>query len=113
MMASSETNTTAHVTLPLDYEPTTKQTTPRGRWGKLVLQLLAAYFVACIVTLPFVDSWWIGELPPLAVIQLPKTALADWLRSDVVMPMIRAFGLSRGSFSPDYGMARPYGLVLA
>jgi hypothetical protein len=99
--------------VPLDYQPAASNPRQRGRWGRLVLQLLWAYFLASIVTLPFIDSWWVGEIPMLALIQLPKTALAGWLRTDVVMPLIKSLGLSRGSFSPDYGMARPYAMVLA
>jgi hypothetical protein len=106
-------NASAPDPLPLDYQPATKKSRAQGWWGKLVLQLLAAYFLASIVTLPFIDVWWIGELPPLALVQLPKTELAKWLQSDVVMPAIRAMGLSRGSPSPDHILSRPYALAIA
>jgi hypothetical protein len=46
-------------------------------------------------------------------VQLPKIEYADWLRSGLVMQAIRNLGLSRGSFSPDYILARPYGLAIA
>lgn len=78
-----------------------------------VLKSLSAYCIASILTLPFLDSFWVGELPVLALIQQPKVALADWLRSEVVMELIARLGLSRGSFSPDYIAARPYGLAMA
>jgi hypothetical protein len=78
-----------------------------------VLLLLTAYLVLSIVTLPFLDALWFGEVPLLALIQVPKTALAAWLRTDMVMPAIAAMGWSRGSFSPDYLMARPYALAIA
>jgi hypothetical protein len=99
--------------LPLDYQPTPEKRWLRGGWGALVLQLVTAYFFASILTLPFIDALWFGEVPVLALIQLPKIAPAGWLRSDVVMPAIRAMGLSRGSFSPDFILARPYGLAIA
>jgi hypothetical protein len=100
----------AHV---LDYRPPPQGRRPRGGFGAVALRLVAGYFVVSIVTLPFLDAVWFGELPLLALVQLPKTALAGWLRTDVVMPAIAALGLSRGSFSPDYVMARPYALALA
>src|SRR4028119_924563 len=74
---------------------------------------VTAYFVASILTLPFLDALWLGEVPVLALVQVPKTAFAGWLRTDVVMPAIVALGQSRGSFSPDYLLARPYALALA
>ncbi len=80
---------------------------------QFVLKSLIAYCIASTLTLPFLDSLWLGELPLLAVIQLPKVALADWLRSEVVMELIARLGLSSGSFSPDYIAARPYGLAMA
>lgn len=66
-----------------------------------------------MATLPFVNWLWMGELPVLAVLQLPKLLLAEWLRTDFVMPAIKGLGLSSGAFSPDYTMARPYALVAA
>lgn len=80
---------------------------------RFVLKSLIAYCIVSTLTLPFLDSLWLGELPPLAVIQLPKVALADWLRNEVVMELIARLGLSSGSFSPDYIAARPYALAIA
>jgi hypothetical protein len=97
----------------LDYE------TPRTRpWlidvnvGTVVLSSLLVYCALSIMTLPFIDSLWLGEIPVIALIQVPKTAVAGWLRTHVVMPVIRMLGLSRGSFSPDYSVARPYALAI-
>ncbi|MEN6365628.1 MAG: hypothetical protein ABFC88_02305 [Thermoguttaceae bacterium] len=75
--------------------------------------LLIGYFALCSVTIPFINAWWLGELPVLAVIQLPKIVFAGWLRTEVVMKAIQLLELSHGSSSPDYSMARPYGLALA
>ena len=99
-------------TIELNYQsaPSSRRMTDVGA---LVLQTMAAYFVVSIVTLPFLDSIWIGELPLLALVQVPKVFVAGWIRTDVMMPVIRMLGLSRGSFSPDYIMARPYALALA
>ena len=79
----------------------------------MTLQALTAYFVASSLTLPFLSALWLGSVPLLALVQLPKTMFAGWLRTDVVMPTIAALGVSRGSFSPDYMMARPYALAAA
>lgn len=78
-----------------------------------LLQIIAGYLVVSSVAMPFVGLFWLGELPVLALIQVPKLWLATWLRTHVVMPAISALGLSAGSFSPDYLMARPYGVLLA
>ena len=85
------------------------------RWHleSVLVWLLIGYFAVCSVTIPFINAWWLGELSVLAVIQLPKIVLAGWLQTEIVMKAIRLLGLSYGSFSPDYSMARPYGLALA
>jgi hypothetical protein len=87
-----------------------------GRKGDLFVRVLW-FFVGCCalscLTLPFIGRVWLGELPVLAVIQLPKVALAGWLRTHVVMEAITFLGFSRGSFSPDYLLARPYALAMA
>jgi hypothetical protein len=82
-------------------------------WHLVVLKVGIAYSLLSIVTLPLVGSVWLGEIPLLASIQVPKLFVADWFRSDVVMRAIKVLGFSKGSFSPDYIMARPYGLGLA
>ncbi|MEW6160292.1 MAG: hypothetical protein AB1813_22895 [Verrucomicrobiota bacterium] len=79
----------------------------------IVLRILLCYFVISLVTLPLVDSVWIGELPVLALVQIPKLWLAKFFRKEVVMEVMRAWGLSSGSYSPDLIKARPYGLALA
>lgn len=68
--------------------------------------------LSCL-TLPFIGRVWLGQVPILAVIQLPKIAIAGWLRTHVVMETITFLGFSRGSFSPDYILARPCALALA
>ena len=77
-----------------------------------VLKVLAAYGVLSIITLPLIDVWWIGELPMLALPQVPKTGIADELRRAMVMHLLGPLGLSRGSFSPDWTLARPYALAV-
>jgi hypothetical protein len=81
-------------------------------WQLTVLKIGMAYCIISIPTLPLMNALWWGEIPLLALIQLPKVAVASWLREHVVMEMIKMLGWSKGSFSPDYIMARPYGLGL-
>src|SRR4029078_5978016 len=78
-----------------------------------VLWFFVGYCALSCLTLPFIGRVWLGELPVLAVIQLPKIALADWLRTHVVMEAITFLDFSRGSCSPDYILARPYALAIA
>lgn len=83
-----------------------------GRAFVAALLCLTGYCVFSTLTLPFISSLWLGELPLLAFIQVPKVSVAGWLRTEVVMEAIRILGLSKGSFSPDYSMARPYALAI-
>lgn len=78
----------------------------------LILKTLAAYSVLSIMTLPLMDAWWIGELPMFALPQVPKTGIADEVRRAMVMHLLGPLGLSRGSFSPDWTLARPYALAV-
>jgi hypothetical protein len=82
-------------------------------WHLVGLKIGIAYCIISILMLPLMNALWLGEIPILALIQLPKVAVASWLREHVVMEMIKMLGWSKGSFSPDYIMARPYGLGLA
>ena len=82
-----------------------------GLEGKTIFGL-TVYAIVSALTLPFVGSLWLGELPLLALIQLPKLWPADWIRTHVVMQAMKALGYSSGSFSPDYIAARPYALAL-
>lgn len=78
-----------------------------------VLRALVVYGTISVLTLPFLDSFWWGEFPLLAVFQVPKASFAhlirNWIVTDVVIPL----GWSRGSRSPDYTLARPYALAMA
>ena len=84
-----------------------------ARFHLLGLKAGVVYCIVSIVTLPFVGAVWLGELPVLALIQIPKLPLAGWMREHIVMDAIKLLGFSKGSFSPDLITARPYGLGLA
>ena len=77
------------------------------------LRALIGYFIFSTITLPFIGRVWLGEIPVLALLQLPKTIFAGWLRTQIVMKAVKPLGLSQGSLSPDYLTARPYALAIA
>ncbi len=77
-----------------------------------VLKLLVGYAVLSMATLPLKGAWWIGELPVFVLPQVPKTALASDVRRILISDVVRPLGLSRGSFSPDWSMMRPYALAI-
>lgn len=78
-----------------------------------VLWFSIGYGALSCLTVPFIRRFWIGEIPTLALIQMPKILVAEWLRTHVVMAAVKWLGFSSGSFSPDYILARPYALALA
>lgn len=78
-----------------------------------MLRFAIGYCALSCLTLPLVGHVWLGEIPLLALIQIPKLAVVGWLRVHVVMEAIALWGFSRGSFSPDYILARPYALAIA
>jgi hypothetical protein len=101
--------------MDLDYEPSTARRRRRlteADVSAFALKLAIAYLVVSILTIPFVGDVWSGEVTLLALIQLPKTVPAHWLRSDVVTPAIRALGLSPGSPSRDHALASPFALAI-
>jgi hypothetical protein len=53
-----------------------------------VLWFFIGYFTLTCLTLPFAGRVWWGEIPVLALIQIPKIAAAEWLRTHVVMELI-------------------------
>ena len=75
---------------------------PGKRRGPVIASLLACgYYVVSALSLPFAGSFWIGELPILAVLQLPKSFLKSAFQH-LLLWMVEVLGLSRGSRSPDY-----------
>jgi hypothetical protein len=99
--------------IQVDYESSqTVAGVQKGFACGVLLWLTIGYLVVCTITVPFMDSIWFGEIPLLALPQVPKTSAASLARRHVVMPVIRAAGLSRGSASPDMRLARPYALAI-
>lgn len=77
-----------------------------------MLKLLAAYAVLSMATLPLKNEWWVGEMPMFVLPQTPKTQLASDVRRILIFDVVRPLGLSRGSFSPDWSLVRPYALAI-
>jgi len=92
---------------PNPYEPDGSAETIADRtatwrqWPVIACVGVSVYYVVSALTLPFVNKLWCGELAPLAICQLPKSFLKSVIHQ-VLMTMVNSFGLSRGSFSPDY-----------
>jgi hypothetical protein len=78
-----------------------------------VLKCSVLYGIMSMLSLPFLNSLWFGEIPVVTVVQVPKITFAIWLRNVMVMDLMTPLGLSRGSFSPDWTAARPYALAVA
>ena len=91
---------------------TNQQAAAPNTVGRNLILAALGYCTLSSLTLPLMSGVWLGELPLLALIQLPKIAVANWLRVHVVMKAMKPLGLSRGNFSPDYVFARPYALAI-
>jgi hypothetical protein len=81
------------------------------RWPKILVNIAACYYLLSALTLPFVNKFWLGEIPVLALIQLPKS----FLKSAIHTPMMSAMhslGYSHGSFSPDYGATHGWAMAI-
>ncbi|KAA5543222.1 hypothetical protein FYK55_13175 [Roseiconus nitratireducens] len=94
--------------MPAPYKPTTDLSKPPGSCSKSGSQhwivgcsiCYCIYYVTSIVTLPFADDVWIGELPVFAIVQWPKA----WLNSTIqgfFISLLPSLGLDSGSASPD------------
>ncbi|MCA9083559.1 MAG: hypothetical protein KDA81_05870 [Planctomycetaceae bacterium] len=91
-------------------EPVTQRPEHRSGLCTWLSQMLCLYYVASAVTLPFANRIWFGEIPVLAVIQLPKTFLKS-LFQHAFLWFVRSTGLSQGSFSPDYMATHPWAMA--
>ncbi len=96
--------------------PTTAELAPapnRNWWHMLLattILLLAGYYAVSAATLPFADSVWIGEIPVLAVWQLPKVVLHGYAQTFFLW-MLSVMGWSAGSPSPDRIATQPYAMT--
>ncbi len=86
--------------------------TPRS-WTAVGLKLSIAYLVACTLTLPLAAAIWLGELPLLALVHLPKLLVFERIHrwgSDLVRDF--APGTSTAAVKP-YTLALTYLLGLS
>src|SRR4051812_42745333 len=70
-------------------------------WSRLLV-ILAGYYVVAALTLPFAGAVWIGELPVLAVLQLPKLLVAELIRKPLAAQYAKEEPPKHRSFSPHY-----------
>ena len=71
--------------------------------------IFAVYYVTSILTLPFANEVWFGELPIFAVVQLPKIYLNSVIQ-DAMISLLPLLGLNSGSASPDLILTHPWAL---
>jgi hypothetical protein len=85
----------------------------RPRPELAMIKCLIVYFTLSMLTLPFIDDLWLGEIPLLTVVQWPKTLFAWSVRNLLTDHIMGPLGLSSGWASPDSIAARPYALAIA
>ena len=89
---------------------------PSGTMFERVLlrlcQLGCAWFALSAITLPFVDWFWLGEMAPLALLQLPKSFLKSLVQAGL-LSLMHQWGLSCGSASPDFIATHGWALLSA
>lgn len=83
----------------------------RPRWPFILVAIACWYYVTSATTLPLADFVWFEEIPPLAIIQLPKAVIKSVVH-DFLMAEVQRLGLSHGSFSPDYGMTHGWAMAI-
>src|SRR5215207_2597470 len=96
----------------LDYHSASTPRDPEGTIYLILLRSISAYFLLSSLTIPFMNAIWIGELPVIALVQVPKTEIANRIRHLMSMQLLGPLGLSRGSYSPDWMLARPWALAV-
>ncbi len=77
-------------------------------------KVLCIYFGLGILTLPFLDMLWCGEIPLLAILHLPILIPANFIRRQMTLLVLR-LNLKTGpffSFSPAWGFFGPYALLI-
>ncbi|MFO0913633.1 MAG: hypothetical protein U0795_11800 [Pirellulales bacterium] len=82
-----------------------------SRWPSGLARCAAGYYLLSALSLPLVNRVWLGELPLLALIQLPKMWLKGIIQHGLTY-LMRMLGQSSGSFSPDYLATHGLAVVL-
>lgn len=81
----------------------------RPRWPIVLVAVACWYYLTSATTLPLANYVWFEEIPPLAIIQLPKAILKSVVH-DSLLAEVQRLGLSRGSASPDYIMTHGWAM---
>ena len=79
------------------------------RWMITAAGILTVYYVISSLTLPFADDVWFGEIPLLALIQIPKSFAISAVQ-DVMISWLPTLGLATGSASPDRILTHPWAI---
>src|SRR5262249_37775788 len=98
-----------------DAPPPDVHPVPKTSWLRLISVALVGlaiyYYTYSFLTLPFVDDLWFGGIPPLAIVQLPKSMLNHRIQ-DYLISWLPSLGLASGSPSPDMMLTGPWALGL-
>ena len=100
------------------YEPNSIGDTPAAattptarRWPVIVAACACVYYGISAMTLPFANVVWLGEIPPLAILQLPKS-FTKFVIQRFLLYAVNVLGLSRGSASPDHIATHGWAMVI-
>lgn len=81
------------------------------RWPYLFWFGAIAYYAFSALSLPFAHRAWFGEVPVLAIFQIPKSIVKS-VAHDLLLYLVHTSGWSRGSASPDYGMTHGWAMLI-
>tara|TARA_R100000789_G_C3005279_1_gene149884 strand:+ start:408 stop:893 length:486 start_codon:yes stop_codon:yes gene_type:complete len=92
-----------------DQSPTQRLST--HRWLNWLIGSACVFYILSAITLPFANKVWIGEIPILGLLQLPKAFLKSVIH-DALLIAVQQFGWSAGSQSPDYIMTHLWAMII-
>lgn len=83
-----------------------------SRWPTGLTILVCSYYVCSSLTLPWSNQFWFGEIPILAIFQLPKAILKSLMQTQL-LSLLHQLGWTYGSASPDYAATHRWALGIA
>jgi len=86
-------------------------TRTKRRWPVMVAACACVYYAISAITLPFTNAVWFGEIPPLAILQIPKSFIKSVVQ-EFLLRAVHVLGLSHGSASPDYIATHGWAMVI-
>ena len=100
------------------YRPPSADITPLPRTARSLPRLsilfvvaLVLYYLLSSVTLPFANRFWLGEIPPLALIQIPKSWLHHEIQAGLIW-LLHVLEMNSGSTSPDMIRTQPWAMTM-